>query len=380
MPTQTHILLIDDDEVDRQAVRRALSASDLTWVLTEAANAAEGLALAGEKAFDCVLLDYRLPDADAFDVLGALLAPGCGINAVLILTGETNPETALDLMRAGALDHLSKAELNPSGLARAIRYAKARRAFLAELEQAKREAEEKSLALDALNRQKALLLSIIAHDLRNPFQAIIGLSDSLSRTAAQKDPAKVQIRAQAVQEAAVQAHALMESLFDWAQLQMDSGNVELEMVDVVAIAQEATSVCRHTAEEKGVSVSFDCGGGMVRAHRDMLATVLRNLVGNSIKFTPAGGGITIACEKGTDGRFVIHVRDSGVGMSQQAIDNLFRIDRRVTTPGTAGEKGSGLGLLLCRDLVERMGARMEVASKVGEGTAFSLVFKGLSKQ
>lgn len=380
MPTQTHILLIDDDEVDRQAVRRALSASDLTWVLTEAANAAEGLALAGEKAFDCALLDYRLPDADAFDVLGALLAPGCGINAVLILTGETNPETALDLMRAGALDHLSKAELNPSGLARAIRYAKARRAFLAELEQAKREAEEKSLALDALNRQKALLLSIIAHDLRNPFQAIIGLSDSLSRTAAQKDPAKVQIRAQAVQEAAVQAHALMESLFDWAQLQMDSGNVELEMVDVAAIAQEATSVCRHTAEEKGVSVSFDCGGGMVRAHRDMLATVLRNLVGNSIKFTPAGGGITIACEKGTDGRFVIHVRDSGVGMSQQAIDNLFRIDRRVTTPGTAGEKGSGLGLLLCRDLVERMGARMEVASKVGEGTAFSLVFEGLSKQ
>lgn len=380
MPTQTHILLIDDDEVDRQAVRRALSASDLTWVLTEAANAAEGLALAGEKAFDCVLLDYRLPDADAFDMLGALLAPGCGINAVLILTGETNPETALDLMRAGALDHLSKAELNPSGLARAIRYAKARRAFLAELEQAKREAEEKSLALDALNRQKALLLSIIAHDLRNPFQAIIGLSDSLSRTAAQKDPAKVQIRAQAVQEAAVQAHALMESLFDWAQLQMDSGNVELEMVDVAAIAQEATSVCRHTAEEKGVSVSFDCGGGMVRAHRDMLATVLRNLVGNSIKFTPAGGGITIACEKGTDGRFVIHVRDSGVGMSQQAIDNLFRIDRRVTTPGTAGEKGSGLGLLLCRDLVERMGARMEVASKVGEGTAFSLVFEGLSKQ
>lgn len=75
MPTQTHILLIDDDEVDRQAVRRALSASDLTWVLTEAANAAEGLALAGEKTFDCVLLDYRLPDADAFDVLGLCSLP-----------------------------------------------------------------------------------------------------------------------------------------------------------------------------------------------------------------------------------------------------------------------------------------------------------------
>lgn len=374
MPTLTHILLIDDDEVDRQAVRRALMASDLTWQLTEAGNAAKGLALAAETAFDCVLLDYRLPDADAFDVLAALLAPDHDSHAVLILTGETNPEAALGLMRAGALDHLSKADLNPAGLARAIRYAKARRAFLSELEQAKREAEEKSLALDALNRQKSLLLSIIAHDLRNPFQVLIGLSDFLSQAVAQKDPAKVEARAQGVRQAAGQAHELMESLFDWAKLQMESGDVALERVDLAAVAQDATGVCRHAAQEKGVALLFDCAGRQVTAHREMLAAVLRNLVGNAVKFTPPGGCITLSGGEDARGHATLQVRDNGVGMAPDALDNLFRIDRRVTTPGTAGEKGSGLGLLLCRDLAERMGAALAVESSAGVGTTFTLTF------
>ncbi|MGE4322203.1 MAG: ATP-binding protein [Sphingobium sp.] len=375
MPTPTHILLIDDDDVDRQSVRRALSASDLTWRLTEATSAAQGLALAAETAFDCVLLDYRLPDADAFAMLAALLAPDHGSQAVLILTGESNPETALDLMRAGALDHLRKGELNPSGLARAIRYAKARRAFLSELEQAKREAEEKSLALDALNRQKSLLLSIIAHDLRNPFQALIGLSDFLSQAVAQKDPAKVEVRAQGVRQAAGQAHELMETLFDWAKLQMESGDVALDMVDIEAVSRDAASACRHAAQEKGVSLSFDCAGWQVTAHHAMLTAVLRNLLGNAVKFTPPGGHITLSCGRDAHGSVAIRVSDTGVGMSAAAMNDLFRIDCRVTTPGTAGEKGSGLGLLLCRDLAERMGATLTVESREGAGTTFSLIFR-----
>lgn len=372
MPTLTHILLIDDDAVDRQAVRRALTASDLTWELVEAVNAAEGIALAAQTAFDCVLLDYRLPDADAFNVLATLLAPGGGSQAVLILTGESDPETALELMRAGALDHLSKSELNPSGLARAIRYAKARRAFLSELEHAKREAEEKSAALDALNRQKSLLLSIIAHDLRNPFQALLGLSDFLSKAVAEKDPAKVEIRAQGVREAAGQAHALMEGLFDWAKLQMENGEVPLETLDLTAIVQAATGVYRQAAEEKGILICLNCDGCQIFAHREMLTTILRNLVGNAIKFTPAGGSITLSCNANDAGQTVISIRDTGVGMSVELIDDLFRIDRRVTTLGTAGEKGSGLGLLLCRDLAERMNAELTVESIPGAGTTFRL--------
>ena len=186
MTTLTRILLIDDDKVDRTMVRRALEKSGLEHDLVEAPDGASGLRCAKERAFDCVLLDYRLPDVDAFELLTVLLSPEGGGQAVLMLTGEVDQEIAISLMRAGALDYLTKAEVTPSSLARAIRYAKARREFLAQLKTARREAEEKSLALDILNRQQTFLFSIIAHDLRNPFQALLGLSTVLRRAVSPK--------------------------------------------------------------------------------------------------------------------------------------------------------------------------------------------------
>jgi len=167
MPTR--ILLIDDDQVDRTAVRRALAKSGLDHELTEASNGVGGLQLAQANAFDCVLLDYRLPDVDTFELLASLLSPAGGNQTVSMLTGEDDPDVAFRLMRAGALDYLPKAEATPSSLAGAIRYAKARREFLAELKTARREAEAKSQELDTLNKQTSLLFSIIGHDLRNPF-------------------------------------------------------------------------------------------------------------------------------------------------------------------------------------------------------------------
>ena len=213
------ILLIDDDQVDRAMVRRALRGSGLDTVVTEASAGTAGLRFADEQSFDCVLLDYRLPDIDAFDVLKALLSGRRGNHTVIVLTGAADQEIAARLMQAGALDYLSKSETTPSSLARAIRYARARREFLTRLEAAQQEAEEKSRALGSLNKQKDVLFSIIAHDLRNPFQVVLGLSEGLSRAVAGKDIESIERRARGINQAATRAHALMESLFTWASLQ-----------------------------------------------------------------------------------------------------------------------------------------------------------------
>ncbi len=370
MPTPIRILLIDDDEVDRMTVRRALSAADLHHELVEAADGATGFGLAQAGEYDCVLLDYRLPDVDAFDLLRDLQSPEGGRKAVLMLTGEADPEVAVKLMRAGALDHLAKSELSPSGLARAIRYAKARRGFVAELETARRDAEEKSAALAMLDRQKSLLFSIIAHDLRNPFQVLLGLSDVLSRAVADRDHAAIERRAQGIHQAARDAYELMEGLFNWASIQMDSVDVALESLAVADVVAAATGSCREAASAKGVAIVVEDRGLKVMAHRDMLATIIRNLVGNAIKFTPAGGNIVVAAEGRGDGTVALGIADTGVGMSPDLLAGLFRLDRRTTTPGTAGERGSGLGLLLCRDLAERLGTALEVESAAGEGTTF----------
>ena len=256
MPTR--ILLIDDDQVDRTAVRRALAKSGLAHELTEAPDGSTGLRLAQGQAFDCVLLDYRLPDVDAFELLASLLSPAGGAQAVLMLTGEDDPDVAFRLMRAGALDYLAKGEATPSSLARAIRYAKARREFLAELSTARREAEAKSQELDTLNQQKSLLFSIIAHDLRNPFQALLGLSNVLSQAVSERDHAAVERRAKGIQEAAAQAYGLMEGLFAWASLQMDTVTVTLGDVDLEDVAEEALRGAVEAASDKGLTLRAEC--------------------------------------------------------------------------------------------------------------------------
>lgn len=365
MTTPTRILLIDDDQVDRASVRRALAKSDLQHELVEASGGIEGLRLAQAEdgpPFDCVLLDYRLPDVDTFALLETLVAPEGGRQAVLMLTGEADGEIALRLMRAGALDYLAKADATPSSLARAIRYAKARRGFVAEL-------DEKSAALATLNRQKALLLSIIAHDLRNPFQALLSLSTTLSTAVASRDHAAVERRAQGIVDAAGQAHRLMEGLFAWASAQMDTMAVTLGDVALDSLCAEVLDSVAEAAAVKGIALRAECGGLHVRAHRDMLATVVRNLVSNAVKFT-AGGGTVMVSARPDGARVEVEVADTGVGMPADTLAGLFQPDRRLTTEGTAGERGSGLGLLLCRDLVERQGSELRVDSAPGQGTTF----------
>ncbi|MCJ2035534.1 hybrid sensor histidine kinase/response regulator [Methylobacterium sp. J-068] len=377
MATPTRILLIDDDAVDRTAVRRALAKSGLDHVLTEASGGEEGLRLAGSSAFDCVLLDYRLPGIDTFALLDALLSAEGEARAVLMLTGEADQDLAARLMRAGALDYLAKAEVTPSGLARAIRYAGARRAFQAELAAARREAEAKSLELDTLNRQKSLLFSIIAHDLRNPFQGLLGLSEVLGKAVVERDHASIERRARGIHDAASQAYALLDSLFAWASAQMDTLTVTLGPVELDAVAAEVMQAAGEQASDKGLTLRAETCGLCVVGQRDMLATVLRNLVSNAIKFTLPGGAITVAAA-GVAGGVEITVSDTGLGMSPGKLDDLFRLDRRVTTNGTAGERGSGLGLLLCRDLVERQGGRLDVRSVLKRGTNFGFVLPRVS--
>jgi two-component system sensor histidine kinase/response regulator len=363
------ILLIDDDQVDRAAVRRALTRSGLAHDLIEAADGQTGRRLAAEQHFDCILLDYRLPDVDAFDLLADLNSLEGGAHSVLVLTGEADQDRAFQLMRAGALDYLTKDEATPSSLARAIRYAGARREVLRELDKARHDAELKSQELDTLNRQKALLFSIIAHDLRNPFQALLGLSTMLLKAVTEQNRAAVARRANALRDAADQAYELMESLFAWAKIQMDTLETPLSEVQLGPTADEAMTPIIKVASDKGIRLSASFEPIAVMAHRDMLVTVLRNLISNAIKFTLPAGAVTIAA-RCDGGQVEVAITDTGIGMTQATIADLFNTDKRMTTAGTAGERGSGFGLLICQSLLERMGARLEVESVIGRGTTF----------
>ena len=368
-------MLIDDDAAHRAGVRTALAASNLTYELVETRDAESGLTAARRESFDCVLLDCELAGVDIANLLARLTSVEGGRQAVIALTDEAKPDAALALLRAGALDSIGRDEADSRTLARAIRYARGRRGFVIELqaardaaEAAREDAEATSLALERLNRQKTLILSIIAHDLRNPFQVLLGMSRALSEGA----EAETAQRAAGVHEAAGQAHGLLESLFSWASLHMDARASETERVSVDALFADCAKALQERAEAKGVRFDAPAAPFWVRSQEDGTAAILRNLAANAIKFTAAGGGVTLSAARRKDG-IAICVTDTGVGMSEAQTAALFRLEDRATSAGTAGERGAGLGLLLCRDLAEWIGGALEVESRLGAGTTFRLV-------
>jgi two-component system, sensor histidine kinase and response regulator len=222
-----------------------------------------------------------------------------------------------------------------------------------------------------LNRQTTLILSIIAHDLRSPFQVLLGMSEMLVSEAARSDVEATVRRAALLYEASAQAHGLLESLFAWASLRMDARSENTPFA-VDALFLGCIRAMQERADAKGVRLEAPATDARVFAQRNAAAAILRNLVANALKFTDAGGSVTLTAAR-RDGQIALSVTDTGVGMSEMQTARLFKFENRTTSAGTEGEGGAGLGLLLCRDLADWVGGALEVESRLGHGATFRLI-------
>ena len=229
------------------------------------------------------------------------------------------------------------------------------------------EAHEK---LEELNEQKNRFFSIIAHDLKNPFNVMLNYSKLFAEEANRYDPELVASRGVDLYRSAVQVFDLLENLLEWSQLQMGSVQYKPEAVAIEKVFRQNHALFLPQADEKQISLHLEKGCDcVVSADQHMLATVVRNLLSNAIKFTPHSGTITLGCKRaGEDAE--IFVRDSGVGMTADQLAHLFRLDATYSSTGTDGETGTGLGLHICRELVEIQGGRLRAESKPGEGSVF----------
>lgn len=226
-------------------------------------------------------------------------------------------------------------------------------------------------ALTEMNRQKDRLFSIIAHDLRNPFNSVLGFADLLAAKARELTPGKVATYALMVRESAALVHGLIENLLAWGAYQLRDGAFKPEVFDLRAAALEGLAPLMHMAEAKGVTIHN--GIGRLEGYGDeaLIRIVFRNLVSNAIKFSPNGGIVHVTAGEAEDAGMVrVTVRDEGVGIPAAAAAALFDLDSTVSSPGTRGEKGTGLGLYLCRDIVGRHGGVISVDSAPGAGAAF----------
>lgn len=223
--------------------------------------------------------------------------------------------------------------------------------------------------LEILNNTKNRFFSIVAHDLRSPFNGILGGLELLAETAATLTPAEIADYSRISLDQARNVHALLENLLRWARLQMGQIRAEPRNLDLSSQVSRAMAVLRPAAAAKSITIETDLPPLVAEVDSDMLDAITRNLVGNALKFTPQGGRVTVSAALNGE-MVVLSVADTGVGMEAGVLEGLFRLDRHHSTPGTAGETGTGLGLLLCQEMAELNGGRIEADSTPGRGSVF----------
>ncbi|MCC5905460.1 MAG: PAS domain S-box protein [Balneolaceae bacterium] len=229
---------------------------------------------------------------------------------------------------------------------------------------------EHEAQLKELNSTKDKLFSIIAHDLRNPFTAILGFSDMLIDKTNNFNAAESEEYLGYIKSSAKRALNLLDNLLAWAESQTGNNIYNPEKTNLQSVIDEILDLSESAAKIKNISLHFNKSTDLdVYADLNMLKTILRNLISNAIKYTHTNGEINISSLQRKN-NIEITVSDNGVGMSEEIRNKLFKIDKGITTKGTANEKGSGLGLILCKDFVEKHGGEIWVKSESGKGSAF----------
>ena len=233
-------------------------------------------------------------------------------------------------------------------------------------EQALKENEER---LQELNATKDKFFSIIAHDLKSPFNSIIGLSNTLSQKMLNKDYAGIEEYAAIIQNSSWRAMDLLTNLVVWSRLQTGKMEFNPECFDISDVVTEVTELAKDSALQKSIKISGKIESFNIYADRAMIGSILRNLISNAIKFTDKGGKIFISVKQ-VNKNLKIEVSDTGVGIPKDVIGKLFHIEESVTTLGTNKEEGTGLGLILCKDFVQKHCGKIWVESEQGKGSKF----------
>ncbi len=224
--------------------------------------------------------------------------------------------------------------------------------------------------LQILNNQKDKFFSIIAHDLRNPLSSLKTVIETMNIYYDTFDESERKEYLQMLQKSTNTLYNLLENLLTWSHSQRGSINFTPESQNLIFIIENCIKSNSQNAKNKSISINSKCEHQSdIEVDANMIATVIRNLISNAVKFTPNGGNIDVSCSESVDS-IRISIKDNGVGMEKSTINKLFRIDTQVTTLGTNREVGTGLGLILCKEFVDKHNGAIEILSEIGKGSEF----------
>lgn len=237
------------------------------------------------------------------------------------------------------------------------------------------EIQQKNEELGILNAEKDRFFSIIAHDLRTPFNGMLGMTDIMANNIELLSKEEIVKFAHLMKTSADNLFKLLNNLLEWSMMQGGITEFKPAGFSLNPAITDIVNIFSDTAKLKNIELRDDTNEVLiVEADKNMIDTILRNLVSNAIKFTKRGGSISISARKVEQGVEVC-VKDTGIGMKEEMVSNLFRIDKKTARPGTEKEPGTALGLLLCKEFADKHCSTLVVKSVEGEGSEFSFVVK-----
>jgi signal transduction histidine kinase len=402
------VLIVDDDQVDRMALRRALIAAGLDVVISEAFEADAAIQSIESKEYDCIFLDYNLPGKNGLTLVRQIRQQGIK-TPLIVLTGQGDEQTAVALMKAGASDYLPKSKLSAETISRLVRSAIL--VYQAELiiEQANQRTRDKNQLLEQQNRElarqrqqihqqnlqlqevsrlKSEFLATMSHELRTPLNAIIGFSQILLNRS--NNPLS-QVQRDMLDRVLANGRNLLELINDiLAFSKIEAGRLALEpeSIDLAQLVNQTSEELRSLADRKALQlqVDIDLSNPQIVNDAARLREVLVNLISNAIKFTERGFVLMLVTDSLPDelpehdlaednlakDKILISVTDTGCGISAHEQTHIFEPFRQADQKVTRKHSGTGLGLAITYSLIKMMQGEITLDSEVDQGSTFKV--------
>lgn len=355
------VLIVDDIPKNLQIVGNRLSQHNIDiGFATSGTHAIKAVAYTNP---DLILLDVSMPEMDGFEVCKQLKENKETKHIpIIFLTARTEPDEIIKGFELGAVDYITKPFNNAELVHRVLTHL--------ELKRSRDTIEKQNKELKKLNGAKDRLFSIISHDLRGPLGNFRDMLDILISRPNDFDSKSVNEILELLKDSANSTYNLLDNLLNWSKSQQGTLSFQPSVFNIGDLISENILVHSGNAEAKQIAISHTFTDELpVKADKNMISLILRNLIGNAIKFTHLGGRITVDAKK-IDDQVEIYVSDNGVGIDAENMKKLFNVSQHFTTFGTSNEKGSGLGLILCKEFIEKNNGEIYVESEVGKGSSF----------
>ncbi len=357
MNTSKNVYLVDDVQENLQVLGNILRENGYNIALAKTGQQAlKGIC---KMQPDLILLDISMPDMNGFEVCEQLKKNECTADIpIIFLTAKTQTEDIIEGFKVGGVDYITKPFNSEELLVRVKTHVELRKA---------------KLQLEMLNKTKDKFFSIIGHDLKAPLNTIKGFTKLLQTGLDNFDQKELEHYINKLDVSAHNTSKLLQNLLDWARTQTGAIRYNPIKSDVETLIGGTIDLFQAISEQKGIEIKYEHRGLplAVSVDKNMVQTIVRNLISNAIKFTEPGGVITVFTGQ-EDACLCIKVKDSGVGMSSVDCDKIFKPDIHFTRKGTNAEIGTGLGLLLCQEFVQYHDGHIGVNSTVNKGTEFTV--------